>query len=74
MFLKYTAGPPRLDMGAAGIFEINIPREIPDGLADQLLEKTSIKFEPVGAIHELPLHESPKFSPNKSSKNKEIKS
>jgi hypothetical protein len=48
MQIQYTEGPPTVDMGAAGKFVINEPREVEDQLAERLLAKTTIKFERVG--------------------------
>jgi hypothetical protein len=49
MQIQYTEGPPTVDMGAAGQFKINEPREVADELAERLLAKNTIKFEQVEA-------------------------
>jgi hypothetical protein len=45
MKIRYTAGPPRVDMGMAGGFKINEFRDIPDEMAQRILAKTSLVWE-----------------------------
>ena len=41
--LYFSEGPLQVKFGAAGIFQLGVPREIPDYLADVLLRKGFLK-------------------------------
>lgn len=45
MEIYYEEGPPRVGMGAAGVFEKGVSREIDDELAKQILAKKSVVFK-----------------------------
>jgi hypothetical protein len=45
MHIYYKDGPPKVGMGAAGVFEKGVSRDIDDKLAEQILKKTSIIFK-----------------------------
>lgn len=46
MKIVYTQGPERITLGAAGAFRRGEPKDVPDELAERLLAKKSINFEP----------------------------
>ncbi len=46
MKIVYTEGPAKVTMGAAGVFRRGEPKDVPDELAERLLAKKSINFEP----------------------------
>jgi hypothetical protein len=49
MKIRYTQGPPKLIMGAAGEFLINEFREVPDDLAKAILAKKNYPWEQAAA-------------------------
>ncbi len=49
MKIVYTEGPDKVTMGAAGEFRRGEPRDVADELAERLLAKKSINFQPAEA-------------------------
>jgi hypothetical protein len=45
MHIYYEDGPPAVKMGAAGAFRRGESRDIDDKLAEQILEKKTVKFK-----------------------------
>lgn len=45
MKIFYEDGPEKINMGAAGTFNLKEPKEVADDLAEFLLKKQTIKFK-----------------------------